>query len=185
MRFAVSVVLAILALPAAVAAPLAVDYSKSEITFVSKQMNVPVDGQVRKFTLQLDFDAKKPEAGTAKIELDAASVDAGSDEANTELVKRGWLDAAKFPKVQFVSSSVKAVAGGRFEVTGKMTIKGITRDVTAPFTVKAQGNAQLFEGAFVLKRLEFKIGEGPWSDTETVADEVQIRFKVRASPAPK
>lgn len=184
MKVAVSAILAIVALPVS-AAPLAVDYSKSEITFVSKQMNVPVDGRVRKFTLALDFDAKKPEAGTAKIELDAASVDAGSDEANAELVKRGWLDAAKFPKVQFVSSSVRAVAGGRFEVTGKMTIKGITRDVTAPFTVKPQGSAQLFEGAFVLKRLEFKIGEGPWSDTETVADEVQIRFKVLASPAPK
>ncbi len=102
-----------------------------------------------------------------------------------EVVERGWMDAVKFPKVQFVSSAVKALSGGRYEVTGKMTIKGITRDVSAPFTVKAQGNAQLFEGAFVLKRLEFKIGEGPWSDTDTVADEVQIRFKVLASAAPK
>ena len=38
--------------------------------------------------------------------------------------------------------------------------------MSAPFTVKAQGTAQLFEGEFVLKRLEFKIGEGAWSDTE-------------------
>jgi polyisoprenoid-binding protein YceI len=176
--------LAILALPAA-AAPLVVDASKSEITFASKQMNVPVDGRVRKFALQLDFDPKKPEAGSTRIELDVASIDAGSDEANTELVKRVWMDAAKFPKVQFASTSVKALGAGRFEVTGRMTIKGITRDVTAPFSVKPQGSAQLFEGAFVLKRLEFKIGEGPWSDTETVADEVQIRFKVLAAPAPK
>jgi len=176
--------LALVALPAG-AAPLAVDLGKSEITFQSKQMNVPVDGKVRKFAIQLDFDAKKPEAGSARIELDTAAIDAGSDEANAEIVKRVWMDAAKFPKVLFVSSSVKTLAGGRYEVTGKMTIKGITRDVSAPFTVKAQGNAQLFEGAFVLKRLEFKIGEGPWSDTETVADEVQIRFKVLANPAPK
>lgn len=184
MRIAVAAVLATFALPA-LAAPLTVDYGKSEITFASKQMNVPVDGRVRKFSMQLDFDAKKPEAGSAKIELDVASIDSGSDEANVELVKRVWMDAAKFPKVQFVSSSVKALAGGRYEVTGKMTIKGITRDVTAPFTVKSQGGTQLFEGAFVLKRLEFKIGEGPWSDTETVADEVQVRFKVLAGPAPK
>jgi polyisoprenoid-binding protein YceI len=183
-RMALPLVLAILALPAA-AAPLAVDYSKSEIAFASKQMGVPVDGRVRKFAMQLDFDAKKPEAGSVKIELDAATIDAGSDEANVELVKRGWMDAAKFPKVTFASTSVRALAGGRFEVTGKMSIKGITRDITAPFTAKPQGGAQLFEGAFVLKRLEFKIGEGPWSDTETVADEVQIRFKVLASPAPK
>ena len=128
---------------------------------------------------------QKPEAGSVKIELDAASIDAGSDEANVELVKRGWMDAAKFPKVTFASTAVKALAGGRFEVTGKMSIKGITRDIAAPFTAKPQGSAQLFEGAFVLKRLEFKIGEGPWSDTETVADEVQIRFKVLASPTPK
>jgi len=184
MRRALPLLFAALALPAG-AAPLAVDNSKSEITFVSRQMNVPVDGRVRKFALQLDFDARKPEAGMAKIDMDVASIDSGSDEANVELVKRVWLDGAKFPKVQFASTAVKALPGGRFEVTGKMTIKGTTRDVSAPFTVKPQGTGQLFEGAFVLKRLEFKIGEGPWSDTETVADEVQIRFKVLANPAPK
>lgn len=176
--------LTLVALPAG-AAPLAVDLAKSEITFQSKQMGVPVDGRVRKFAMQLDFDAKKPETGSVKIELDAASIDAGSEEANTELVKLGWMDAAKFPKATFVSSSVKTLSGGRYEVTGKMTIKGNTRDLSSPFTVKTQGNAQLFEGAFVLKRLDFKIGEGAWSDTETVADEVQIRFKVLANPAPK
>ncbi len=184
MRSTLPFLLTILAAPA-VAAPLAVDYAKSEITFVSKQMNVPVDGQVRKFTMQLDFDPKKPEAGMVKIDIDVASIDAGSDEANVELVKRVWLDGAKFPKVEFTSTAVKALPGGRFEVAGRMTIKGTTRTVSAPFTAKAQGTAQLFEGAFLLKRLEFKIGEGPWSDTETVADEVQIRFKVLANTAPK
>ncbi len=48
----------------------------------------------------------------------------------------------------------------------------------APFSVKRAGDAVTYEGAFTLKRLQFKIGEGAWSDTETVADEVQVKFRI-------
>ena len=53
-----------------------------------------------------------------------------------------------------------------------------TRDVVAPVTVKQQGGLSVFEGAFPLRRLDYAIGEGAWSDTETVADEVQIKFRI-------
>ncbi len=60
----------------------------------------------------------------------------------------------------------------------KLSIKGIGQDITAPFTVKRAGDAATYEGGFTLKRLQFKIGEGAWSDTDTVADEVQVKFRI-------
>jgi hypothetical protein len=49
--------------------------------------------------------------------------------------------------------------------------------VVAPFTVTEANQLRTVEGQFALRRLQFRIGEGQWSDTDTVADEVIVRFR--------
>jgi polyisoprenoid-binding protein YceI len=171
--------LALLALGApAAAATVTVDYAKSEISFVSKQMNVPVQGRFRKFTAQVDFDSNKLAAARAQIEVELASVDTGSTEADAEVVKKGWFNTSAFPTAKFVSHSVRQIAPGRYEARGTLTIKGIGQDVTAPFSVKRAGDAVTYAGEFRIRRLQYKIGEGIWSDTDTVADDVQVKFRI-------
>ena len=75
---------------------------------------------------QISIDPARPEAGHARIEIDLASIDAGSTEANDEVKGKSWFNTREFPKASFVSSAVKALGGGRFEAAGKMTIKGKT-----------------------------------------------------------
>ena len=154
---------------------------KSRLAFVSKQMGVPVEGEFRKFAVQMSFDPAKPEAGKAQIEIDMASIDAGSAEANEEVVGKNWFNVKQFPKASFVSSSVKALGGNKFEVAGKLTIRDKTRDVAAPFTMAQQGANAQFEGTFTIKRADFGIGQGAWADFDTVANEVQIKFKFVAA----
>ena len=160
----------------------AMEPDKSTITFISKQMNVPVEGKFAKFTGQLAFDAAKPNEGRVQVELDMSSIDTGSEEANDEVKGKGWFDVKNYPTARFVSSTVKTLGSGRYELAGKLTIKGRTKDVVAPFTFKPAGQGALFEGAFVLKRLDYAIGEGVWSDTDTVANEVQVKFRISAVP---
>jgi polyisoprenoid-binding protein YceI len=170
---------AALALPSAASAQrvTAIDPAKSEIRFVSKQMNVPVEGRFRKFSMQLDFDPAKLASSKAQVEVDLGSIDTGSAEADDEVKSKGWFHIAAFPKATFVSRSVKAAGPNRYEVAGKLTIKGISQDITVPFTVKQDGPNTVFEGAFTLLRLQFKIGEGAWSDEDTVANAVQVRIR--------
>ena len=155
-----------------------VDYAKSEIAFVSKQMNVPVQGRFKKFTAQIVFDPKQPAAAKAEIEVDLASIDTGSDEANDEVGKKAWFNTGAFPTAKFASSSVTRTGPDKYEARGKLSIKGIGQDVVAPFAVKRAGDTVTYEGGFTLKRLQFRIGEGIWSDVETLADEVQVKFRV-------
>lgn len=155
-----------------------VDHAGSQISFVSRQMNVPVDGRFGKFTAQVSYDPKKPAAAKAEIEVDLGSVDTGSAEADAEVGKKSWFNTAAFPSAKFVSSSVKPLAQDKLEVKGNLSIKGISREVIFPVTVKTAGGSTSFEGAFPLLRLQYKIGEGAWSDTETVADEVEVRFRI-------
>jgi polyisoprenoid-binding protein YceI len=154
----------------------AVQLDKSSIAFVSKQMNVPVEGDFKKFTAQISLDPARPEAGRARIEIDLDSIDAGSAEANDEVKSKSWFNTREFPKASFVSSAVKALGGGRFEAAGKMTIKGKTLESHAPFTLKQEKGVLILDGAFPLKRLDYGIGSGVWSDTSVVADEVQVKF---------
>ncbi len=154
----------------------AVQADKSAISFITKQMNVPVEGVFRKFTAQIRIDPAKAEAGQARIEIDLAGIDAGSAEANEEVKGKNWFNVREFPQAGFISGSVKALGGGRFEASGRMTIKGRTRDVRAPFTLKQEKGVLILDGRFPLKRLDYGIGSGVWSDTAVVADEVQVRF---------
>ncbi len=178
----------IAALAFAAAPAVAVEYNqvladKSQVSFVSKQMGVAVDGRFRKFAAQVSFDPAKPEAAKAKIDIELGSVDAGSQEANDEVKDKNWFNIKQFPTASFVSTAVKPLGGNRYELAGKLTIKGKSQDMAAPFTFKQEAAGGVFEGAFTLKRLDFAVGAGPWSDTETVANEVQVKFKFAVAAA--
>lgn len=150
---------------------------RSAIRFVTKQMNVPVEGQFRKFDGTVTFDPVRPGATKAEFTVDLGSIDLNNEEGETEAKRKLWLDVGAFPTAKFAISSVKALGGNRFEATGPLTIKGASHDVVAQFTVTEANHLRTVEGQFPLKRLQYRIGEGQWSDTDTVADDVLVRFR--------
>ncbi len=159
---------------------------KSTISFSYKQMGVPMEGKFRKFTARMVFDPAKITAAQAQLDVELASIDSGVTEADEEVVGKQWFNAKTYPIARFVSSGVKSLGGNRYEALGKLTIKGKTQDVSAPFTFKPEGTTGVFDGAFVLKRLDYAIGEGPWADVSAVANEIQIKFHlVTVAPASK
>ncbi len=162
------------------AAVLKTDPAKSTVTATFKQMNVPIDAKFKQFNATIDYDAAKPDAAKASVDINIASFDLGDPEYNKEVTKKEWFNAAQFPKASFVSSTIKSAGAGKLTVTGKLTIKGKTTDVSFPLSVKAEGGKQIFDGALPIKRLAYNIGEGEWKDTSMVADEVVIKFHVIA-----
>lgn len=183
--FAVAL-LTVLALPASAAAGEfgTVLAEKSAITFVSKQMGAPNEGRFGKFGARIVFDPAKPERCRAQVDVDLASIDAGSADATEEARGKAWFNTREFPVAQFVAGSFRALGNGRYEAAGKMTIKGSTRDVVAPFSAKIDGNVAVLEGGIPLRRLQYGIGDGVWADTSVIADEVQVRFRLALSTVP-
>jgi polyisoprenoid-binding protein YceI len=135
-----------------------------------------------KFGAQIDFDAANPDASKATVDIDIASFDLGDPDYNREVLKKEWFNAAQFPKASFVSTKIRGHGPGKLEVSGKLTIKGKTTEVSFPMSVKKEGVVQIFEGNLPIRRLTFNIGDGEWKDTSVVADEVVIRFRVIAKP---
>ena len=174
--------LAVLASPVA----SAVEYrtvlpAKSTIGFEFRQMGVPIKGGFKRFVTQMVFDPAKPETASALIEIDLASIDAGSSEADEESAGRLWFNRSVFPRAQFVSSQIRALGNNRYEMRGTLSLKGRSREMTVPVTYTPGKNAATFDGGFVLKRLDFGIGEGMWADVATVANEVKVQFRIAAT----
>ena len=152
--------------------------AQSQITFTSKQMGVPVDGQFKKFDAQIAFDPAKLAASRIAFTVDTGSATLGVKESDAELPKAPWFNVPKFPQATFQSTAIKALGGGKYEVAGKLNIKGNSQDVTVPVAMTQSGATTTATGSFVIKRLAFKIGENEWADTSMVADDVQVKFKL-------
>jgi polyisoprenoid-binding protein YceI len=150
---------------------------RSQIRFAATQMNVPVEGEFRRFDGSVTFDPGKPEATKAQFTVELGSIDLHSEEGETEVKRKLWLDIAAFPSATFVTTSVRTVGKEHYEATGNLTIKGTSHEVVAPFAVTDANQLRRVDGQFTLKRLQFRIGEGEWSDTATVADDVLVRFR--------
>jgi polyisoprenoid-binding protein YceI len=152
--------------------------AQSEISFVSRQMGVPVEGRFKQWAAQIAFDPKNAAAGKVGFTIQTGSASFGSPETDAEVPKAPWFNVAKFPTASFASSAIKPLGGGKFEVAGTLTIKGNAHAVTVPVTVTQAGGTSTATGSFAIKRLDFKIGEGEWTDTSMVANDVTVKFKL-------
>lgn len=171
------------ALAAAMAAPIAMAQTQtlvpaqSEVAFIARQLGVPLAGKFTRFSAQTAFDPKAPQASRIAFEIDLGSVSIDPD-TNKELLKPEWFNTARFPKATFQSTAIKALGAGKYEVAGRLAIKGQARDLVVPVQLTQAGASSTATGGFALKRLDFKIGEGDWADTSVVANDVQVKFKL-------
>jgi polyisoprenoid-binding protein YceI len=153
---------------------------KTKVTFQYKQMGVAMEGRFKKFGVQLNFDPAKPAAATADIEIDLASIEAGSSDADDEVVGKSWFNVKNFPKASFVAKQIKSTGANQFDVTGVLTIKGKSQDIKFPLKLVTQDNAAVLSGGFVIHRADFAIGEGIWAKFDVVANDIQVNFQLTA-----
>jgi polyisoprenoid-binding protein YceI len=113
--------------------------------------------------------------------VDTASVVFPSDDVQKELAKPDWFDSAHFPKAEFRSNQIRGLGAGRYEVSGTLTIKGKSHHVVFPVSLSRSGTTTVVSGVFAIKRLDYGIGAGEWSDTSLVEDTVKIKFTIALS----
>ncbi|MGE0386094.1 MAG: YceI family protein [Gammaproteobacteria bacterium] len=167
---------------AALCGASSVDNRSGRITATFTQMGVPVDADFTAFSGSIDFDPANPGAARAHLRVQVASFDIGDAEYNAEVRKPVWFDAARHPQASFTSTAIKPAGTAGLQVQGRFTLKGRSRDVSIPVTVATTGATRTFTGQFAIKRLDYGIGEGEWRDTDVLADQVVIRFRIASAP---
>lgn len=156
----------------------------STLGFVSRQMGVPVNGRFRRFAAELDFDPARAASARGSFEVELASVDTGSNEADEEVKGKDWLFVKNFPRARFEIAGIRPLGGNRYEIRGPLTLRDMRHDIVIAASLREAAGRAIFEGRYLLKRLDFNIGGGAWGDTDTVANEVEVRFSLafRAKP---
>ena len=160
-----------------------VDVAHSQIRFTSKQMGVPVDGVFHTFDADMAFDPQAPATARGQLRIALSSIDTGNREANEEVAGAQWFDVKRHPEAQFEMRQIRPLGAGRFQVSGILSLKGVSRPLAVDATLKPSGAGQaVLDGAFVLKRLDFGVGGGVWGDVGVVANEVTVQFHLVLEP---
>ncbi|MGE8099941.1 YceI family protein [Pseudomonas fluorescens] len=131
-----------------------------------------ISGTFKDWDGKFSFDAKAPEASKIDVVLKTASVDTNHAERDKHIRTPDFLDAAKFPEAKFVSTSVKSTGEKTADVTGDLTLHGVTKPVVIKATFNGEGKDPWggyragFNGTTTLQLSEFGIkGPGPTSQT--------------------
>jgi len=170
----------------ATATPRTLLPSESKIEFIVKEMGVPVSGEFKRFTSDIDIDPFKPEKSHANLSIEVGTLDTGSDEADKIAIDPDWLDKVHAPLAIFKSQTIRALGGERFESKGTLSIRNKVRDIVIQFNATNQPSGKtVIVSNFIIKRTEYGIGGGIWNQAGVVAEEIPVKVTLTlAPPAP-
>lgn len=150
--------------------------SASEITFKIKNLGFNTTGSFSGLAGTITFLPDNPDGCNFDVHIDAKTVNTGVELRDDHLRSADYFDAKNYPQIRFVSVKVSSTKkNGTLFVSGKLTMKGITKDISFPFTAQPVQDGYLFNGQFKLNRRDFKVGGG-----STVSDKLTVSLKVVA-----
>ena len=167
--------------PAAVAEPVRfrIDPAASEITFRATSRLQTADGRFGRFRGEVDADPRDPTTARVRVGIDAASIDTANGKRDTHLRSADFFWVERHPEVAFESTRVERTPTGRLAVVGRLTMRGVARDVTAPVDVELGEEALTARGELVLNRKDYGISYNSFFNP--VHDTVRVAFRFRAT----
>jgi polyisoprenoid-binding protein YceI len=142
------------------------------------------DGQFKNFQGELSYDPAHPQDARINLTVYTSSVDMHDAENNQLLKSPGFFDVDHYPTMHFTNSMTEVRPDGTLEMTGDMTIRGVTKKMTIPVKLKqgsrsAQGGA-VFETTFPIDRTDFGLlGDPSWGGLSLkIAKSVQIHMAI-------
>jgi polyisoprenoid-binding protein YceI len=165
------------AAPAAGAVAHYVQAAGSTLGFTFEQAGAQTSGAFKQFATTFDYDANNLAASKLDVKVQVGSLDTRDKDRDSTLASADLFDAQKYPTATYSAGSLAKGANG-VEAVGKLTIRGVTRDVRVPLAIKPAGNGLELAGSVTIKRLDFGVGQGEWKSTDSVGDAVKITYKV-------
>jgi polyisoprenoid-binding protein YceI len=167
----------------------AIDKAHSEATFQVRHLVTKVRGRFTDLGGSVPVDEAEPSRSSVAFTIQAASIDTGTPDRDAHLRSEDFFHVEKYPTVTFASTAIKALSGNDYEVTGDLTMRGVTKRVTLPviFQGKAKdpwGNEKLgFEAETTINRKDYGLVWNAALETGgfLVGDEVRISVSIQAA----
>jgi polyisoprenoid-binding protein YceI len=150
--------------------------SSSEISFKIKNLGFYTTGSFSGLAGTITFTPDNPAGCNFDVYVDANTVNTGVDLRDKHLRGDDYFDVKNYPQIRFVSVKItNSNKSGTLFVFGKLTMKGITKDISFPFTVQPVKDGYWFNSEFKLNRRAFQVGGG-----NTISDNLTVTLKVFA-----
>jgi len=160
-----------------------IDPVHSSLVFRVKHMDTAfVYGMFTSMKGTVIVDEANPARSSINIEVDANSVNTNNQQRDNHLRSPDFFNTRQFPTITFKSTEVRRVNANTVQVRGDLTMRGVTRPITANVTLTGKGkNAQGrdiigFETTFTIRRSEFGIRYG----LPSLGDEVRVTLSIEA-----
>jgi len=163
------------------AAPVwTVDKAASRLTFRASANGEGFDGVFKIWDAQIAFDPKNLKASHAMVTVLMASAVTGDPTRDQMLPTADWFDIGRFSKSVFETTAITPAGPNRFIAVGTLTLHGVKRPITLPFTLTIDKDLAKMDGSTTLNRMDFSLGHGQAGGPETVATAVSVAVKLSA-----
>jgi polyisoprenoid-binding protein YceI len=171
---------------AALAAPplWTVDKGASHLAFSSSVSGGAFTGAFKSWDAVIHFDPKDLAHSDVAVTIDMASAATGNGDRDAELPSQDWFWTSHFPKATFVAHGFTPAGPGRYTAAGVLTIRGVAKPLTLPFSLAITGAAAKMNASVQLNRLAFGVGQGEWKATDTVPAGVNLNVQLLARRSP-
>jgi polyisoprenoid-binding protein YceI len=157
----------------------------SNVSFSIMKFFFKEEGGFRDYSGDISYDPDHPESSSVKILIQAGSIDTRIDGRDRVLRSDDFLDVERYPSLTFASTAVVPESGGMLNVTGDLTIRGVTRQITVPVkllgtkTMQGYGEFAGFDAVFTIDRTEFGVNGSRWSGGNLIlSKEVTIHLAI-------
>ena len=166
--------------PSPAAPAWTVDKAASRVGFRASMSGAAFEGRFNRWDARIHFDPANLRGSRVTATIDVASAATGDGARDEALPSSDWFDARRHPRAVFTSTAITASGPGRYVAQGVLSLRGVTRPVSLPFTLAISGDTARMTGSTVLDRTAFGVGQGEWRDTNTIPARVTVNVAVTA-----
>ena len=147
----------------------------STLKFTIQNLGFDVNGSFTGFKGAINFDPQNPANGSFDVTIDASTINTDNSLRDSHLKEESYFDVKHYPAIHFVSTKITGGKSGDFNVTGKLTIKDKSGNISFPFTAVKSGDGYVFKGSFKINRKDYDIG-----GISTISNQLEVFLNVAA-----
>lgn len=161
-----------------------VQKAASSVRFSSSMNGDAFSGSFRRWDAAIRFDPKDLAGSSVKASFETASAATGDADRDQALPTEAFLAAAKFPVASYEAHSFRDLGGGRYEALGQLTLRGVSKPLTLPFTLAITGAEARMKAGVSINRLAFGVGQNEWKAVTTLPAPVRVDIVIVARRTP-
>jgi cytochrome b561/polyisoprenoid-binding protein YceI len=156
----------------------------SAIRFATSWSGQEIAGSFATWTATIRFSPEALDTSSVRVVIDIASLSTGRGDVDSSLPGETWFDTAKFPQATFTSDRFEKVGADRYRASGTLTMRGVSRPLSFPFTLKISGDEATMDAAISLDRTRFGVGQGEYAATDSIPADVAVKVALKARRQP-